>query len=197
MTDHHPHHHHHDLEKRAMASFRSLSHTNKKLHPENFKHWSALELAEFLKSCGLGDYSEMVVQHGITGAVAPRMTEHDLKEMGVTLIGDRKRFTAAIETVQKAARKMEREKTIWEGDQVLWTSWWEGCRGTCCGCCPVDPAHYKLTGTHLQIKTEQIRRFGPIRCCCGHEYEVDNVDLTFVKEYVEFICYDHDVFYFG
>lgn len=168
-----------DLENRAMASFRNR---DTKLHPENFGRWSALELAEFLKSCDLGDYSEMVIQHGITGAVAPRMTENDLKEMGVTQMGDRKRFIAAIETVQKAARKVEREKTIWEGDEVLWTSCFEACRGTCCGCCPVDPAHYTLTGTHLKIKTEQIRRCGPIRCCCGHEYIVDNVDLTYIQE---------------
>jgi hypothetical protein len=175
--------HQHDLEKRAMQSFRNLS-SRQKLHPENFERWSALELAEFLQSCGLGDYSEMVVQHGITGAVAPRLTEHDLKEMGISVIGDRKRFTAAIETVQKAARKVEREKTIWSAEQILWVSWWDGCQGTCCGCCPVDAAQYKLTGTHLQIKTPMIRRCGPIPCCCGHEYTLDNLDLTYVTEYV-------------
>lgn len=166
-----------DLEKRAMESFRSTT-----LHPENFERWTSFELSEFLKTCGLGDYSEMVLQHGITGEVAPRMTEADWKEMGVALIGDRKRFSAAIETVQKAARKVEREKTIWEGDEILWSSWFDACRGTCCGCCPVDAAHYKLTGTHLQFKTVEPRRFGPIRCCCGHGYTVDNVDLTYILE---------------
>lgn len=166
-----------DLEKRAVESFRSTN-----MNPENFERWTASELADFLKTCDLGDYSEMVMQHGITGEVAPRMTENDLKEMGVSLIGDRKRFTAAIETVQKAARKVEREKTIWEGDQVLWISWFDACRGTWCGCCPVDAAHYKLTGTHLQFKTMEPRRCGPIRCCCGHEYTMDNVDLTYILE---------------
>jgi hypothetical protein len=160
------------------------------LNPENFAQWSALELSDFLRSCGLGnDYSEMIVKHGITGQVAPRLTEHDLKEMGMGMIGDRKRFTAAIETVQKAARQVEREKTIWSADQVLWVSWWDGCRGTGCGGCPVDAAQYKLTGTHLQIKTPLTKRCGPIRCCCGHEYLLDNLDLTYVTEYVFFFFF--------
>merc|ERR1712043_92675 len=30
------------------------------------------------------------------------------------------------------------------------------------------------------IKTVLPKRCGPIRCCCGHEYSVDNIDLTHV-----------------
>lgn len=147
-----------------------------KLHVENYEKWSAHDFAEHLKTkCGLGQYYEMVVQHDVTGKVAPRLSESDLKEMGIKSIGDRKRFQEAVETMQKSARKKEREKVIWEGKEVLWFSCWDAACGTCCGCCPADPSTYRLTGTHLVIKTISPTRCGPVRCCCGHEYEIDNV----------------------
>jgi hypothetical protein len=146
---------------------------------ENFETWSAEDLAQYLKAkCDLADYYEMILKHDITGKVAPQLSENDLKEMGISSIGDRKRLQLAISELQKAARKKEREKVIWEGKEILWFSCWDACMGSCCGCCPVDPAAYKLTGTHLSITTVQPCYCGPIRCCFGHEYHVDNVVRT-------------------
>jgi hypothetical protein len=143
---------------------------------ENFEAWSAEDLAQYLKAkCDLADYYEMILKHGITGKAAPRLTENDLKEMGISSIGDRKRLQAAIDELQKAARKKEREKVVWEGKEILWFSCWDAAMGSCCGCCPMDPADYKLTGTHLSITTVQPCYCGPFRCCWGHEYHVDNV----------------------
>ena len=147
-----------------------------RLHVENYESWSAQEFAEYLKTKqNLGQYYEMVIQHGITGKVAPTLSENDLKEMGVASIGDRKRFQAAISEMSRSARKKHREQVLWEDDEEMWFSWWEACCSTCCGCCPRDASHYTLTGTHLSIKTMDTKRCGPIRCCCGHEYEIDNV----------------------
>lgn len=156
--------------------------TEPNLDPENFDQWSAIDLAAYLKKCGLGDYSEAAINQSITGAVAARLSERDLKELGIEKIGERKRFTAAIETVQKQARKAEREKTIWEGKEKLYTSCFDMLRKTMCGCNPQDAAKYKLTGTHLTIETPDPNRCGPITCCCGHEYDVDNVDLTYITD---------------
>ena len=143
---------------------------------ENFETWSAEDLAQYLKSkCDLADYYEMILKHDITGKVAPTLSENDLKEMGISSIGDRKRLQLAIHDLKKAARKKEREKVIWEGKEVLWFSCWDACMGSCCGCCPVDPAQYKLSGTHLSIRTEKPCYCGPFRCCFGHEFDVDNV----------------------
>ncbi len=83
---------------------------------ENFEAWSAQDLAQYLKTkCDLSDYYEMIVKHDITGKVAPTLSENDLKEMGISSIGDRKRLQLAIHDLKKAARKKEREKVIWEG----------------------------------------------------------------------------------
>lgn len=97
------------------------------------------------------------------------------QELGITTLGDRKRFMAAIEELQKDHRKAEREKVLWEDKEVLFFSGCDACRQTCCGFCPVDPSEYKLTTHHLTIKTIQPNRCGPCRCCCGNEYEIDNI----------------------
>ena len=128
------------------------------------------------------DYSEAAINQSITGAVAARLSERDLKELGIEKIGERKRFTAAIETVQKQARKAEREKTVWEAKEVLYASWFDAAKRTCCGCSPEDAATYKLTGTHLTITKPKPNRCGPITCCCGHEFDIDNVDLTYITD---------------
>jgi hypothetical protein len=153
---------------------------------ENFETWSAEDLAQYLKSkCDLEDYYEMILKHDITGKVAPTLSENDLKEMGISSIGDRKRLQLAIHDLKKAARKQEREKVIWEGKEILWFSCWDACMGSCCGCCPVDPAQYKLSGTHLSIRTEKPLYCGPFRCCFGHEFDVDNVVRRLPVDYLQ------------
>lgn len=138
-------------------------------------------MANYLDAkAGLGAYRAVLLDHDITGESAGRLSERDLKEMGMATLGDRKRFAAAIDTVKHQARKIEREQTIWEGKERLFASWWDRIRQTGCGCCPIDASSYKLTGTHLTISTPRPNRWGPIRCCCGHEYTVDNVDLSYV-----------------
>lgn len=159
---------------------------------ENFEAWSAEDLAVYLKSCDLADYYEMILKHDITGKVAPQLSENDLKEMGISSIGDRKRLQLAISELQKASRKKEREKIVWEGKEVLWFSCWDAAMGSCCGCCPVDPASYKLTGTHLSIRTEKPCYCGPFRCCFGHEFDVDNVVSTYIDRRLATVDYCMD-----
>lgn len=143
---------------------------------ENYESWSARAFASYLKEQhNLPQYYELVIQHDITGKVAPQLTEDNLKEMGISSIGDRKRFQLAIREMQAQDRKKQREAVLWEGDEELYNSWYQECCSTCCGCCPQDASHYKLTGTHLTIKLIDTKRCGPIRCCCGHEYHIDNV----------------------
>jgi hypothetical protein len=160
---------------------------------ENFENWTAAELGEYLKvHADLGDYYEVILEHDITGKVAPKLGEDDMKEMGMKSIGDRKRLQLAIVDLQKAARKQEREKVIWEGQEILWFSCWDAAMGSCCGCCPMDPATYKLTGTHLVIRTEKPCYCGPFRCCFGHEYNVDNV----VRRHTSYSSYGNIFFTF-
>mmetsp|Transcript_16556 Transcript_16556/g.20611 ORF Transcript_16556/g.20611 Transcript_16556/m.20611 type:complete len:218 (-) Transcript_16556:155-808(-) len=147
---------------------------------EKYESWGPEELAEYLKvSAGLGQYYEMIVNHNISGKVAGRLTDNDLVQM-IPVIGDRLLFQEAIESLQKIHRQKQRQEVIWNGEEMLFVSCCDRACGTCCGCCPADPSTYSLTHSHLTIKTVKTWRCGPIRCCCGHEYFVDNVDLTHV-----------------
>jgi hypothetical protein len=149
----------------------------------NYENWSAQEFASYLKNQhDLGQYSSLVIKHGITGKVAHTLSEKDLQEMGISSIGDRKRFQQALSQLKQSARKKQREEVLWQGTEEMWNSWWEACCSTCCGCCPRDASQYKLTGTHLVITQKDIQRCGPIKCCCGHGYHIDNVDLTNVTD---------------
>mmetsp|Transcript_12212 Transcript_12212/g.26937 ORF Transcript_12212/g.26937 Transcript_12212/m.26937 type:complete len:225 (-) Transcript_12212:123-797(-) len=150
-----------------------------------FEEWTTEQLHDYLKSRANdlgGDYSELFANQKIDGKVAHRLKDSDLKEMGVEAVGDRLRLVEEFEKISKAQQQKDREKTLWTGEEVLYVNGIQGCCQTGCGCCPDDPSQYSLSGTHLTIKSDKIRRCGPIKCCFGHSYVTDNVDLTHVKD---------------
>mmetsp|Transcript_2971 Transcript_2971/g.6671 ORF Transcript_2971/g.6671 Transcript_2971/m.6671 type:complete len:221 (+) Transcript_2971:193-855(+) len=150
---------------------------------KNFEEWTAHELSSYIKGkSGLQNYGEMFERENISGKVAPRLTEHDFKEMGVDRIGDRHALKAAIDTLAKAKASQDREKVLWEGEEVLYFSCWQACCTTCCGCCPNIPDTYTLRYNSLEIKHDDPCLCGPCRCCCGHKYLIDHVDLSNVKD---------------
>ena len=152
----------------------------------NFCDWSPQQLADYFKQrttkMGGGDYSEMILKHKIDGKVAHRLKDGDLLQMGVTSVGDRLRIMEEIDKLERSLQQKAREKVLWSGKEELYFTWFAQCCSACCGCCPDDPAEYSLTGAHLTITTHQPMRCGPVRCCCGHRYEIDNVDLSHVTD---------------
>lgn len=151
----------------------------------NFSEWTCEQLGEYFHSRtgDLGsDYSEMIQNHRIDGKVAHRLKDEDLKEMGMKKVGDRLRIMQEIEKIKNIQDQKDREKTVWTGKEKRFFNWWDRALATCCGCCPYDPEYYTLTGTHLVIKTNDPLRVGPIQCCFGHKYHIDNVDLSNVVD---------------
>jgi SAM domain (Sterile alpha motif) len=151
---------------------------------KNFEEWSAQELALYFKQKTDLDsnYAELLEKQKVDGKVAPQLTEEDLKQMGIDTVGDRKRVMAAIETLKKAKAMNDRSKVLWEGEEVMYISCWQWCCETCCGCCPQDPEIYTLLYNHLSIKKPNKNRCGPCVCCCGHSYEIDNIDLSNIQD---------------
>ena len=150
-----------------------------------FDEWTTDQLAHYFKTKADvlgGDYAEMIAKHRITGKVCHRLKDEDLKEMGVSNVGDRLTIMEEIDKITRVQQQKDREKAIWEGREELYFNWWDKCVSTCCGCCPDDPDMYKLTGTHLTIKHIDPVRCGPIRCCCGMKYHIDNIDLSNVTD---------------
>lgn len=152
----------------------------------HWSKWTSIELAKYLKTHGgLDDkYTELFINNNINGAIAPSLTDENLKEMGIKIVGDRIRIQQVLQQLKSSKQREEREQVIWTGKEMLFQSWFHGCCATCCGCCPQDPDLYTLRSNHLEIKTVQPCRLGPISCgcCCGASYHIDNVDLTEIND---------------
>ena len=110
------------------------------------------------------------------------VSDADLKDIGIDIVGDRCRFRQLIKTLGRKARHAQRTKIIWEGKERIFFSRFEACVGTCCFIFPEDPSTYKLTNNHLKVKTVEPARIGPIRLCCCNSYKVNNVDLSIVED---------------
>ena len=148
----------------------------------DFDNWDENELANFLRKAKLGDYSEMFITHKISGRLAPLLTDAQLKEMGVSIVGDRLRIKSLIQNMKWKIRYNTRSKILWEGTERLYFSDASKLCWTCCGIFPDDPSTYKLTTTHLKIKTVDPLRCGPIKLCCSYDYNINNVDLSKVDD---------------
>jgi len=84
---------------------------DKNIVDKNFTKWSSNEIAAFIQSReNLGNYAELFQKHKIDGAVAHRLTDADLKEMGVVAVGDRHRILGALESLRHAKSQQDREK---------------------------------------------------------------------------------------
>jgi SAM domain (Sterile alpha motif) len=149
-----------------------------------FAEWTPQELADYLKTkADVKDYAEMFMNENVSGKVAHRLTDGDLKDMGVSKVGDRHNLMAALETLKRHKDQQDREKVIWQGTEVMYWSCWDRAVSTCCGCCRDDPQEYKLRYNSLEIKVPE-----PNRCCCcfkccwGHSYTIDNIDLSNVQD---------------
>ena len=165
------------------SSFRDDTKLKDEMATIDIDTWDTNELASFLKNkAKLGDYSEMFVHHKISGRIAPLLTDQDLKDMGITIVGDRLRIKSLLHHMKWKKRYQSRNKVIWEDTERLYYSNAEQMCWTCCGLFPDDPSTYKLTNTHLKIKTVDPLRCGPIKCCCCYEYHVNNVDLSKIDD---------------
>lgn len=149
----------------------------------NFHNWDEDKLGSYFRKRGLGSYSPMLKQHKITGHLAPQLVDSDLKEMGVSVVGDRLMFRHYIKELARRQRFTKRIEPLWEGEERIFINECDKQCATCCGTCPVDPSTYKLTKNHLKVKRVTPARCGPIRLpCCGATYVSNNIDLSKVDD---------------
>ena len=123
------------------------SSTGRSWHHEvsQYQTWDAGQLGTYLRNRGLGAYiADSLQQHRITGALAPLLHDDDLKEMGISIIGDRLRVRQQLNALSRQERYNNRMAMLWEGTERLFYSDWDQMLCTCNGCCPVDPSTCKL-----------------------------------------------------
>lgn len=151
------------------------------VHVDGYENWDSEKLADYFEQQGLF-YREILVHHKITGKIAPQLTDADLKDMGIDIVGDRCRFRHQLNSLKRKARHVQRNRLIWDGSERIFFGGFDWCIGTCSGCCPEDPSTYKLTNNHLKIRTVEPVRVGPLRLCCCAKYSINNIDLTQVSD---------------
>ena len=103
---------------------------------EQYENWNARKLAEYVEESGLKSYASMIITHKITGKVASLLTDDDLKEMGMTVVGDRLRFKQLILQLGRKARYTARDKPVWRGEEQRYYSMMEKELCTCFGIFP-------------------------------------------------------------
>ena len=59
-----------------------------------------MEIAEWLRGLGLGQYTPAFAENAIHWDVLPKLTADDLKEIGVAAVGDRRRLLEAIASLR-------------------------------------------------------------------------------------------------
>ena len=62
-----------------------------------------IEIAEWLRGLGLAQYSEAFAENAIDWSVLPKLTGDDLREIGVTPVGHRRKLLDAIAALGEAA----------------------------------------------------------------------------------------------
>ena len=152
---------------------------NNNLVDTDFTKWSSLEVTAYIQSKEkIGNYAEMFQKHKIDGTIAHNLTDSDLKEMGVVAIGDRHRILSALGDLRRAKEQIDREKILWRGDETMYWSGCHKCCSTCCYVCTEDREEYTLRSNFLEIKRPDYNKCGSIKCCFGHSYTIDTIDLS-------------------
>ena len=129
------------------TSYRPMA-TNNVEEPDlaDFASWDSHRLGLYFRRHGLGEYQEMIVKHKITGQLAPLLQDDDLKEMGITVVGDRLQFRRSLKELSRRERFHKRIQSLWDGEERLffstceqncWTlgglcRWFEMGRGSSC-----------------------------------------------------------------
>lgn len=103
---------------------------------EDFDKWDSQQLADFLAQAGLMAYRKMVLEHKITGKHAHLLTDEDLRDMGMVVVGDRLRFKQLMMTMGRKARFCNSTKAVWTGEEQTYYTDSEQFFCTCLGLIP-------------------------------------------------------------
>jgi len=77
-----------------------------------------MDVGEWLRGLGLGQYDEKFRDNKIDADVLPRLTADDLKDIGVSAVGDRRRLLDAIAALAEEIPGSQSKSTPPKGPQV-------------------------------------------------------------------------------
>ena len=105
------------------------------------RQWTPDQVGAWLKNAlNLGQYAAAFVRHEITGDLLASIDEHDLREIGIEVLGHRKRILQSLTRVKVAFRHHRRGRTIWEAGEARFLTACQKCLWeVVCGCFVLSP----------------------------------------------------------
>jgi len=148
-----------------------------------WSRWKAEDVADKMEE-KFPEWKHLFIEHDITGDRLLWLTVNDMKDMGITTMGDRLELKKVILGLQSKERIRQRTMIIASAVEAFPGSECEKSCTTCYGLCPRDPDRYILTAKVLKIKHFEVTRLcGCIPLtCCGASWVTDNVDLDEIKD---------------
>lgn len=108
-----------------------------------------------LSNNGLDAYADMFQEHNIVDENLPFLADEQLKEMGMTVLGDRMFMAKVIKAAQRSQRKLDRNKVLWQAEPIKHREGGPAYIAKC-GClekqCGGDETSYTLKSSALIIK---------------------------------------------
>jgi len=144
----------------------------------NPANWNTKAVVDWLTAMRLQEHAQNFRAQRITGDVLPLLSEDHLKELGVTIIGERVALLAAIGKLRHGAANRHRFRILWEENAQIYTTGpcgWIGSQCCCVPCCE-DPDHYKLTGSTLVVIEVDKKTYNSL--CCTTSKVTRNIDLS-------------------
>jgi len=151
---------------------------------KDISEWSVQQVQEFWANRGYAEHAEVWERHDITGDRLVALSADDVRELGITSIGDRMGMQKDLEAMRLVYRKLMRNKVLAKHHEAFDGSQLQLCLHTCCGCLPRDPDKYTLTASGLRMDEYDIPRIcGIWKCMCwGGNLHVDNISLDQIRD---------------
>ncbi|CAE8623006.1 unnamed protein product [Polarella glacialis] len=144
---------------------------------------SAQQVGQYFEEHGFFECGALFVEHSISGERLLRLQADDLREMGFNKVGDRLGIQQEIETLQSLCRKERQALVLVEFDEVYPHNQCHWMFHTCCGACPPQLDHYKLTSTQLKITHTHSPTVCGRKCSClGSRVENDYHPLSAIVD---------------
>ena len=70
-----------------------------------------MNVADWLRQIGLEQYVQLFAEHDISAQVLPHLTAEDLKDLGIALVGHRRRLLVAIRALRGAVAPDKKART--------------------------------------------------------------------------------------
>merc|ERR1719277_510535 len=151
---------------------------------ENLENMTPEDVAKYFEKRGFGEHGDVWLHHRVNGDRLILLTVDDVKQLGITSIGDRMGIQRELDLLKLGASRRLRNMTIVEHREAYEGSDCEKAFYTCFGLFPRDEDVYTLTASSLRLQQYNYARIcGSWKCTClGTAVQTDNISLDQIRD---------------